>query len=265
MQSLNGPSSLMGYVIGGGPGRGGVALVLGVFVAVFASACGDGGDQTGTGGTGGAGGAGGRVKADSGAGGAVPVECQAAVYTHTSTFTSTFDGWGVPQNNPTPTLVPIPGEDGGPPSGTVQSLDAQVGSPTPGSAKLEVPFSGAGEQLLFAQNYPTPLNLGGSMVTAQINVESGLIGDPVTSVVQAFVVLKSTSAYTYATGPAVNLEPGAGWMTVSIDADAPPGLPQGHNPCDVREIDIEVRTGMAGTYRPGVVRIDTIAIVPRGG
>ena len=54
MQSLNGPSSLMGYVIGGGPGRGGVALVLGVFVAVFASACGDGGDQTGTGGTGGA-------------------------------------------------------------------------------------------------------------------------------------------------------------------------------------------------------------------
>jgi hypothetical protein len=144
-------------------------------------------------------------------------------------------------------------------------LDTEVGSPAPGSAKLEAPFAGAGDQLLFGQNYPTPLNLSGSRVTAQISVESGLIGDPVTSVVQAFVVLKSTSSYTYAPGPAVNLEPGAGWMTVSVDADAPPGLPQGHNPCDVREIDIEIRTGNTGTYRPAVLRIDTIAIVPRGG
>jgi len=265
MPSLNGPSSLTRYWIGVAPGRGRVALALSVVVAVFASACGDGGDQNGTDAGGGTGGAGGRVKADSGAGGAVPVECQAAVYTHTSTFTSTFDGWGVSPYNPTPTLVPMPGEDGGPPSGTVQSLDTQLGSPTPGSAKLEAPFAGPGEQLLFGQNYPTPLNLSGSMVTAQISVDSGLIGDPVTSVVQAFVVLKSTSAYTYATGAAVNLEPGAGWMTVSVNADAPPSLPQGHNPCDVREIDIEVRTGATGTYRPGVVHIDTIAIVPRGG
>ena len=265
MPSLNGPSSLTRYAIGGCPGRGGVALALSVFVAVFASACGDGGGQAGMGGMGGTGGEGGRVRADSGAGGMVPVECQAAVYTHTSTFTSTFDGWGVPPNNPTGSLVPMPGEDGGPPSGTVQSLDTQVGSPTPGSAKLEVPFAGFGEQLLFGQNYPTPLNLSGSMITAQISAESGIIGDPVTSVVQAFVVIKSTSAYTYVTGPAVNLEPGAGWMTVSVNADAPPGLPAGHNPCDVREIDIEVRTGNAGTYRPGILRIDTIAIVPSGG
>ena len=264
MPSLNGRSSLTRYRIGVAPG-GRVALALSVVVAVLSSACGDGGDQNGTGGVGGTGGAGGRVKADSGAGGAVPLECQAAAYTRTSTFTSTFDGWGVPPNNPTPTLVPMPGEDGGPPSGTVQSLDNQVGSPTPGSAKLEAPFAGPGEQLLFGQNYPTPLNLSGSMVTAQISVDSGLIGDPVTSVVQAFVVLKSTSAYTYATGAAVNLEPGAGWMTVSVNADAPPSLPQGHNPCDVREIDIEVRTGANGTYRPAVIHIDTIAVVPRGG
>ena len=109
----------------------------------------------------------------------VPVECQAAVYTHTSTFTSTFDGWGVPPNNPTGSLVRLPGEDGGPPSGTVQSLDTQVGSPTPGSAKLEVPFAGFGEQLLFGQNYPTPLNLSGSMITAQMtrNPGSRLFGD----------------------------------------------------------------------------------------
>ena len=264
MPSLNGPS-LTRYATSGCAARGGVALALSVFVAAFIAGCGDGGGQAGMGGMGGTGGAGGRVRADSGAGGMVPVECQAAVYTHTSTFTSTFDGWGVPPNNPTPTLVPMPGEDGGPPSGTVQSLDTQAGSPTPGSAKLEVPFAGPGEQLLFGQNYPTPLNLSGSMITAQISAESGIIGDPVTSVVQAFVVIKSTSAYTYATGPAVNLEPGAGWMTLSVNADAPPSLPQGHNPCDVREIDIEVRTGTAGTYRPGVLRIDTIAIVPRGG
>jgi hypothetical protein len=261
MPNLNGSSWSTRYTTGGAPGRGGVTLVLGVLVAVFASACG----EDGMGGMGGTGGAGGRVRADSGAGGMVPVECQAAVYTHTSTFTSTFDGWGVPPNNPTPTLGPMPGEDGGAASGTVQSLDTQVGSPTPGSAKLEVPFAGAGEQLLFGQNYPTPLNVSGAMITAQVSVESGLIGDPVTSVAQAFIVLKSTSAYVYATGPAVNLEPGAGWTTVSVNADAPPAVPEGHNPCDVREIDIEIRTGLTGTYRPAVLRIDTIAIVPRGG
>ena len=134
-----------------------------------------------------------------------------------------------------------------------------------GSAKLEVPFAGRGEQLLFGQNYPTPLNLSGSMVTAQISVESGLIGDPVTSVVQAFVVLKSTSAYTYATGPAVNLEPGAGWMTVSVDADAPPGLPRATTLATSARSTSRSGPASAGTYRPGVLRIDTIAIVPRGG
>ena len=147
------------------------------------------------------------MKADSGAGGAVPVECQASVYTHTSTFTSTFDGWGVPENNPTPTLVPIPSEDGGPPSGTVQSLDTQVGLSTPGSANSRARSPAQASNCCSRRTTPR-VNLSGRW-SPRKSTWNPVIGDPVTSVVQAFVTLKRVRLH-LCDGPAVNLEPGAG-------------------------------------------------------
>ena len=125
---------------------------------------------------------------------------------------------------------------------------------------LDIPFSDTSQQLLFAQNYPTPLSLKGTTVTAQIKLDSGLIGDPVSSVARAFLVLKSTSSYVYATGIAINLDTSAGWTTITIDPDNPAGIPFGYDVCDIREIDVEIDTGPLGTYTRAIVHIDTIAI-----
>ena len=247
--------------------RFGVGITGLAIVTLCSASCGsDGGGNDGGGGQGGSSGghagttAGGSGGGSSGAGGAGGLTCPTTQYTHTSPFGSSFDGWGVPSGNPTYELIPMPGEDGGPPTGTIQSLDSTIGSPTPGSAKLEIPFSGVSQQLLFAQNFPSPLNLTGTTVTAQIRLDSGIIGNPVTSVVRAFIVIKSTAAYTYATGIATNLDASAGWVTLTIKADAPDARPSDYNPCDVREIDVEIDTGQLGTYTTGIVHIDTIAI-----
>jgi hypothetical protein len=236
---------------GGGAGGSGKGGTTGV----------DAGVDKGSGGSaaGGTTGAGGMVGAGGAAGAPVDPMCANAVYMHTTLFGSSFDGWSVPMGNPTGSLAPMPGVDGGPPSGTIQSLDTSDGMPSPGSAKLVIPFSDVGQQLLFAQNF-TSLNLKGETVTAYIKLDSGLYGDPVNSVAHAFLVLKTTASYNYATGPSINLDTAAGWVQLTISADNPVMNPFGYDPCDVREIDIEIDTGQMGTYKSAVVHIDTIAV-----
>jgi hypothetical protein len=192
----------------------------------------------------------------SGVGGAV---CTSLPYSHSTNFNGgTFDGFAVPAGNPTTSLAPVPGVDGGPPSGTIQTLDDTVGS---GSAKLQVPFSGPGQQLLFAQNYAPPLNLTGATVTADIRLDSGAFSDPINSVVRAFLVLKSGPAYTYATGESFNLVRSTTDFTqLKVVANTPNMLPLDYNPCDIREIDIEIDTGPMGTYVSGVLHIDNIVV-----
>jgi hypothetical protein len=194
---------------------------------------------------------------DTGTGGAV---CLTPVYTHVSAFGSIFDGWGVAMNNPSPNLTPVPAMADAGASGTKVELDPLDGSPTNGSVKLTIPFDGPGETLLFADIYNGGVNLTGTTVTAQIKLDSGLNTTPVDSG-QAFLVLKSTSGYVYAAGTPVNLDSSAGWVTLSINANAPSAtLPFGYMPCDIREIDVQIQSGQGGTYTTAVVHIDTISI-----
>jgi hypothetical protein len=232
---------------GGGGGKGGAGGGKGGAGGSTADAAADTG-----GGSGGAGGAGGTTTGTGGTGGAM---CTTPQFTQTYLFGS-FNGWGVPPSNPTPSLAFMMGVD----AGTFESSDPNEGNPMPPSARLEIPFSDVGQQWLFAQNYPTPLNLTGTTVTAQIKLDSGLLGDPVTSVARAFLVLKSTSAYVYATGVAINLDASAGWTTLTVSSNSPSTLPFNYDPCDIREIDVEIDTGQTGTYTKAVVHIDTIAI-----
>jgi hypothetical protein len=189
------------------------------------------------------------------------VACTTAQYTHVSTFGAIFDGWTVAANSST-TLVPGTSLDGAM-TGTLLELDPTVGSPTPGSAKLTIPFSQPGEQLLFAFNSTAPLNLTGTTITAQIKLDSGLNVSPVNPG-QAFLVLKSTLAYIYAPAPAIFLDSTANFVTLSMSADAPTASVPGYTACDIREIDIVIQTGNMGTYTTAVVHIDTIAITAPG-
>jgi hypothetical protein len=131
--------------------------------------------------------------------------------------------------------------------------------PDNGSAKLTIPFDGPGEQLLFAQNM-NGINLQHARVTAYIKLDSGLNTSPVNTGT-AFLILKTTSAYNFNPGQAINLDSSAGWVQLTLNADAPNTSPTfDYDPCDVREIDVEIDTGLQGTYTTAVIHIDTIEI-----
>ena len=229
---------------------------LSIIGTLMLAAAGCGSDGNTPGDAGGTGGTGGGNDASSDA-----RNCPTAQYTATTAFGAIFDGWVIGPNSTLP-LVPMPGEDGGPETGTKLELDAADGSPTPGSAKLTIPFSGPFEELLFAKLISPGVNLSGTTVSAKIKLDSGLITGP-TDVATAFIALKSGPSYTWAPGTSITLDPTAGWVTLSLTADAPsPGLSIDYDPCDIREIDIIIKTGDTGNYRPAVVHIDTIAITP---
>ena len=219
----------------------------------------DAGNDAGSGGKG----VGGKTGAGgSGVGGSTA--CLAPKYTHTSTFGAILDGWVVAANSTPGTLAPTPGVDGGPGTGTkveIDNTDGMPATPVLGSVKLTIPFDQPNEEMLFANN-SNGLNMSGQTISAYIKLDSGLNTGPV-NVGRAFMILKTTAAYNYVAGPAISLDPSAGWMQISIDANNPqPALPPGYDPCDVREIDVSVQTGGTGSYTTAVVHIDTIAVGP---
>jgi hypothetical protein len=188
--------------------------------------------------------------------------CFAPKYSHVSTFGAILDSWVVAANSTPGSLAPVPGVDGGAGTGTLVEIDTTDGMPaTPvlGSVKLTIPFDQPNEEMLFAQNF-NGLNMMGETVTAYIKLNSGLNTGPV-NVGRAFLILKTTAAYNYVAGPAISLDPSAGWVQLSIDVNNPQAaLPPGYDPCDVREIDVSVQTGGTGTYTTAVLHIDTIAV-----
>lgn len=192
--------------------------------------------------------------------------CNGGKYTHSSTFGAILDGWVVAGNSTPSSLAPVIGADGSTTSGTIVEIDNTDGMPlTPvvGSVKLTIPFDAPAEELLFAQNMPS-LNMAGETVSAFIKLNSGLNVGPV-NVGRAFIALKTTAAYNYVMGNSIPLDSSAGWVALSIDVSNPPQPPAGYDPCDVREIDVVIQTGGAGTYQTAVMHIDTISIGGPGG
>jgi hypothetical protein len=221
--------------------------------------------DAGSGGTdgGGTGGKLGGVGGRNGTGGNTPVDaanpaCSAGLYSHESAFGAIFDSWDV-ANNSSDGLAPMTSADGSFTGGTLRELDPSDGDPTNGSVKLTIPFTTPNQTLLFARLY-TGVNMTGMRVTARVKLDSGLITGP-SDIGQAFLALKSTSIYLYASGPDVTLDPTGGWVTISANADFPSANTQfGYTSCDIREIDVVIQTGPTGNYRQAVVHIDTISI-----
>ena len=275
-----------------GKGGGGAGATGGsASGAAGSTSAGVGGKGTAGSGTGGAG-TGGSSTAGSSSGGTGGdnTACAAAPYEHTFGFGALFEGWTISSFS-TPSLVPMegtggtpggsggisgndaggeggdsPGGTGGGPTGTIMELDTSDGAPDSpnGSLKLTIPFDGPAQLLLLGQIYNTNLNFAGTLVTAQIKLDSGLSVGP-SDTGTANLVLKSTDGFIYSQGPAVVLDPSAGWATLTLDPDAPgaDALFAGYSACQIREIDIEIHTGNTGSYREAVVHIDAVAVTPK--
>jgi hypothetical protein len=220
-----------------------------------------------TGGSGGTGGTGGTIRDSAVVDGDGFTTCSTPVYTHVSTFGAIFDDWNVAANS-SPNLAVGFSREAEAATGTTLELDRTDGFPVLGSAKLTIPFDGVSplpQQLLFAKLYSGGVNMSGTTITAAIKLDSGLNVDPVNTG-RAYLVLKSGAGYAYAPGTSTPLDSSAGWITISINADAPlPVLPFGYTACDIREIDVVIETGVVGTYQTAVVHIDTISINTPGG
>ena len=135
----------------------------------------------------------------------------------------------------------------------VLSYDSTEGSPDPGSARLEIQFSAAGQQVQLAYNTPNTdegaINMEGKIVTAQVRTD--VAGS------SAKMVLKSTGTYIYADGGQVPLVAGA-WTPVSYT----PGNPMNFmNPgfliTDIREIGLSFETTVM-VLTPTVINVDTV-------
>jgi hypothetical protein len=218
-------------------------------------------------------------------GGTGNTACAADQYTHSFDFGAIFEGWSISTFS-TSSLIPMEpagaggaggeggdgaaGEGGESPlpagSGTVMEIDTSEGAPgsLDGALKLTIPFDGPAQLLLLGTVFNTGLNFTDTMVTAQIKVDSGLIVGP-SDTARANLVLKATDGFAYYAGPAVVLDPSAGWVTLTIDPDTPSSDASfnGYNACEVREIDIEIHTGESGNYQQAVVYVDAITVAPK--
>src|SRR5882724_5098107 len=55
---------------------------------------------------------------------------------------------------------------------TTQKFDGQDGYPAAGSARVSVPFNGAGQQIAFGYNFPTPRDLSAQVMSARVRLDS---------------------------------------------------------------------------------------------
>jgi hypothetical protein len=229
---------------------------------------GKGGSTTGTGGkaTDG-GGTGGMVGSTGGS--------DAGTVTHTISYTFTtvtdgVQGFGLnTYNDPTSTnlaaVIPMDGgtdaasnPDAGAGSKPMVSWDSVEGSPSPGSVKVAVTFTGYKQYVDVVINPPTPgINLMGKTLHAQMKLTSGMFSG-------GAQFHASTGDYTpYKSAPVPALVLGT-WNSVALDLTGPP--PANWDATKVVQIGIQIFSGDpvadAGTYPnagvPVVFNIDTI-------
>jgi hypothetical protein len=224
---------------------------------------GSGGSTMGSGGaaaSGGGTGRGGSAGTGGGDGSVNPPACMLPVYANVNRFNgTTAEGWNI---NTMYSYMPTALD--GATMATQLAVDPTDGNPAPGSLKLTMPFDNmmVGEQVLLNTTgfFMTPVNLGGSTISALVKLDS-LQGGSASSSIQAFFAIKSTTTYNYAAGPIVNLTQTGVWVPVSINVEtaALGAAMPGFNTCDIREIDLILQTGPMGMYGTTVVHIDTIA------
>jgi hypothetical protein len=161
-----------------------------------------------------------------------------------------------------PGIAPAPvdsGADGGgsPPSTepdnglATATWDSEVGSPDPGSVKVEIDFTAAGQIAVLALNFDAT-NFTGRTMSALVNVESGAPAQLVGK-----MYLKSGMNYVFADSGEKPL-PADTWTPFSLTASAPTSVAAaGYDAADIREIGIEFAIPAATSFSTAVIHVDT--------
>jgi hypothetical protein len=163
------------------------------------------------------------------------------------------------------------------------SVDVDSDATNKGAMKVTATFDNWNEYWEVDMTTPTdkngdPVDLTGKLVTAQVKVASGL--SPNASYPYGAVLfIKTGSDYVWGASRWTNLESTSGFITLTLDATSPQGVPDGKtwDPTAPAQLGIKVGTGGAGetTYCTGnygapfgpaqttVAYIDDIRIKPR--
>jgi hypothetical protein len=196
-----------------------------------------GAGSTGSGAMGGAGGSGGVCVLGTGKG-----DSTVPAFARSWTFDSDLQGWGE-----SPDVVAV--------------FDDQDGSPSPGAAKVTVPFTEAIQTYSFTQNFAST-NMTGQIMSARVRLKScNKLGS-----VQAFLTVKSTVNYIFARSAFVTLDVASGWVTLTFDPTKPDFVTAGmiQDLTDVREVDVGFYSTGIGPFTTATIEVDTVGILTVG-
>jgi hypothetical protein len=128
--------------------------------------------------------------------------------------------------------------------------DSEVGSPQPGSVRVEIDFTAPGQIAVLALNFDTT-DFTGRTMSALVTVDAGAPAQLVGK-----MYMKTGETYVYADSGERPLPPDT-WTSFSISADLPMSVANGtHNAADTREIGIEFATPMATAFSTAVIHVD---------
>lgn len=135
---------------------------------------------------------------------------------------------------------------------TTASIDSSDGHPTPGSMKLEIPFTAYNQKTDFHCVLTSQMDLSNKVLSAWVKLDSGFSTDP--SAPGGFVLyIKSGSTYAYAQAPWHNVDgSNHNWVQYFFDVkngidDSSPGIPPADfDPTKIVEIGFYIHTGGAG-------------------
>lgn len=161
-------------------------------------------------------------------------------------FDSGLDGWQLYATSPERLFA-----------GSRVEHDAQNGDKTPGVLEMFAPFDGP-NQKIEVQASLQPVDMRGRILRARVRLGSGLSNDANNpGGIKLFA--KSGQNYAYASGAWTWLVPGAGWVDVTLDCDAPILVPDAFDAGSVRQIGVELRAFEETTgVTSAVVYVDSL-------
>jgi hypothetical protein len=136
--------------------------------------------------------------------------------------------------------------------------DGSVGNTSAGSVSLRVPFTGTGQQVLYAVTFgSTPMNLAGKRITLCFRVDSWASSNLGTYPAGAKIVVKTGSSYAYGASTWQNiLSAGSSWVTLSMDVSSVSGI----DPTTVEQIGLELDTNSGGTFGTALFHLDDVTV-----
>jgi hypothetical protein len=146
-------------------------------------------------------------------------------------------------------------------TGTVVTWDGADGSPAPGSARLDLPFSDLGQQVSLGLAFDPPLDLRGRVIRVELRLDSGLNVDP-TIPGGAQVYAFSGAEYVWANGPWVVLNAPGAWVPAELAIDAPDTAFTGFDGGNIHEFGVMLLSGAYGAHVPAVEHVDSFSIGP---